>query len=130
MAQYNENLLDIYADLQVDSTCKCESLLPTLNDFGLGGKAIIYSLAISSAYFTNYLEKYMQSNGISNVVRKLYPYKIMGNYGMLSYIYKKAENKSNERAVAEVVFEAGVSKTVDYTIKNRQAMLHIMANIH
>ncbi len=122
MAQYNENLLDIYADLQVDSTCKCESLLPTLNDFGLGGKAITYSLAISSAYFTNYLEKYMQSNGISNVVRKLYPYKIMGNYGMLSYIYKKAENKSNERAVAEVVFEAGVSKTVDYTIKNRQAI--------
>ncbi|MGX3046067.1 N-acetylmuramoyl-L-alanine amidase [Helicobacter sp. T3_23-1056] len=122
MAQYNENLLDIYADLQVDSICKSESMPPTLNDFGLGGKAITYSLAISSSYSKNYLEKYMQRNGVSKAIGKLYQYKIIGNYGILSYLYKKVENKSNQRATAEVVFEAGVSKAVDSIIKNRQAI--------
>lgn len=114
-------VLDVYTGLQV-CTPNLKDLPAPLNDFGLSGKAITYSMTILGAYSSEVLGQYMQKQGISDKTNAFYKYKLMGNFGMLSYLYKKAENKSNERAIGEVIFETGVGIGVDSIIKHRHTI--------
>lgn len=114
-------VLDVYTGLQV-CIPNLKDLPAPLNDFGLSGKAITYSMTILGAYSSEVLGQYMQKQGISDKTNVFYKYKLMGNFGMLSYLYKKAENKSNERAIGEVIFETGVGIGVDSIIKHRHTI--------
>lgn len=115
-------ILDIYTGLQVCMHSNFKELPAPLNDFGLGGKTITYSMTVLGAYSSEALGQYMHNQGVSNKINTLYRYKIMGNFGLFSYFYKKAEGKSNERAVGEVIFETSVGNSVGFIIKHRNAI--------
>ena len=42
------------------------------------------------------LSKYMDSQGVSKRVNTFYQHKITGNFGIFSYLFKKAEEKDDE----------------------------------
>ena len=79
-------------------------------DLGIAGDIINYSMVSISAGSTEILENYMKSQGINNNTIKFYKIKLMGNFGIPSYLFKKAEGKDNERAIKEVVFETAATE--------------------
>lgn len=79
-------------------------------DLGNVGVAINYALVVAGATSDEMLQKYMKNNGVSNITKTFYHYKIMGNFGMLSYFLKKIEGKENQRAMQEVALETMVSE--------------------
>ena len=79
-------------------------------DLGIAGDIINYSMVSISAGSTEILENYMKSQGINNNTIKFYKIKLIGNFGIPSYLFKKAEGKDNERAIKEVVFETAATE--------------------
>ncbi len=79
-------------------------------DLGIAGGITNYSMVSISAGSTEILENYMKSQGINNNTIKFYKIKLMGNFGIPSYLFKKAEGKDNERAIKEVVFETAATE--------------------
>ena len=79
-----------------------------INRRGLGitGDIINYSMVSISAGSTELLESYMKNQGIDKNIAKFYKSKVVGNFGLYSYLFKKVEGKDNERAIQEVVFES------------------------
>ncbi len=67
-----KTILDIYTGLQVCTPTNFKELPTPLSDFGLGGKAITYSIAVLGAYSGGVLEQYMHNQGISNKINTFY----------------------------------------------------------
>ena len=94
--------------------CSCQqdfSQIPiTRRDLGNTGTFINYSMVVAGTGSSELLSKYMDLQGVSKKVDKIYKYKLMGNFGIFSYLFKKAEGKDNERAIKEVVFETAATE--------------------
>ncbi|MBZ7965003.1 hypothetical protein, partial [Campylobacter sp. 2457A] len=90
-------------------------------DLGNMGTFINYSMIIAGAGSGELLNDYMRAQGISNTINEFYKYKLMGNFGIFSYLFKKAEGKDNERAIKEVVFETGVGMLATHKITKQLA---------
>lgn len=60
-------------------------------DLGSTGTFINYSMVVVGAGSSELLSQYMDSQGVSKRVNRLYEYKLMGNFGILSYLFKKAK---------------------------------------
>ncbi|RDU60222.1 hypothetical protein CQA53_11000 [Helicobacter didelphidarum] len=93
--------------------CSCQQdftqNLINRRDLGSTGTFINYSMVAVGTGSSELLSKYMDSQGISNKLNKIYGYKLTGNFGIFSYLFKKVEGKDNERAIKEVIFETGVT---------------------
>lgn len=92
----------------------------TRKDLGNTGTFINYSMAIAQDGSIRLLKDYMESYGISENLREFYRYKIMVNFGVFSFLFKKVEGKDNERAIKEAGFEVG-SGIVSYNVLKRAA---------
>ena len=100
---------NIYASLNI---CQCEfhNGLPQpkkqLNDLGgFTDNFLTFYLPANSAFASAMNDKYYPSNKLFNT-----PTITLGvNYGVIAYLFKKAEGKSNERAVGEATFEFAMS---------------------
>ncbi|WP_300827491.1 N-acetylmuramoyl-L-alanine amidase [Helicobacter sp. UBA3407] len=94
--------------------CSCKqdfTQIPiTRRDLGNTGTFINYSMVVAGTGSSELLSKYMDSQEISKRVNTLYKYKLMGNFGIFSYLFKKVEGKDNERAIKEVVFETAATE--------------------
>ena len=77
-------------------------------NLGMTGVATSYTLSIGGALVDYKMDKYLKSQNVSKGVRFLSSVKITTNFGILSFLYKKVEEKSNERAVTETIIESGM----------------------
>ena len=77
-------------------------------ELGMAGVTISHTLTIGGALADYKMDKFLESQNISNSIRNFSTLKINTNFGILSFLYKKAEGKSNERAS----FETGVETSV------------------
>lgn len=87
---------------------KFEKIPIERRDLGIAGDITNYSIAIVGAGTTESMKNYMHNQGISNKLNKIYEYKLMGNFGIFSYLFKKVEGKDNGRAIGEVILETSV----------------------
>ena len=88
-------------------------------DLGIVGDITNYSMAVVGASATDFTKNYMHNQGVSNKLNKVYEYKLMGNFGVFSYLFKKAEGKDNERAIKEVVFETALGVGIAEIAKSK-----------
>ena len=98
---------DIYKSLEVN--CEDFNRIPiNRRELGMAGVATSYTLSIGGALVDYKMDKYLKSQNVSKGVRFLSSVKITTNFGILSFLYKKVEGKSNERAVTETIIESGM----------------------
>ncbi|TLE07594.1 hypothetical protein [Helicobacter bilis] len=94
--------------------CSCKQNFAQIpiarRDLGNTGTFVNYSMVVVGTGSSELLSKYMDSQEISKRVNTLYKYKLMGNFGIFSYLFKKAEGKDNERAIKEAVFETAATE--------------------
>lgn len=104
-----ENNNTVYGSLEIrkkiDDKFALNQNSANIRDFGNIGTLASYGMSITGATSGKILEQYMIKQSVSTKVITFYKYKIMGNFGILSYLYKKAENKSNTRAFGEIAVE-------------------------
>ncbi|HFS5114450.1 TPA: hypothetical protein ACHDTU_001838 [Campylobacter jejuni] len=107
-----ENNNTIYGSLEIrkkiDDKFALNQNSANIRDFGNIGTLASYGMSITGATSGKILEQYMINQSVSTKVITFYKYKIMGNFGILSYLYKKAENKSNTRAFGEIAVETAI----------------------
>ncbi|EAI1791947.1 hypothetical protein EIQ62_06325 [Campylobacter jejuni] len=107
-----ENNNTIYGSLEIrkkiDDKFALNQNSANIRDFGNIGTLASYGMSITGATSGKILEQYMINQSVSTKVIPFYKYKIMGNFGILSYLYKKAENKSNTRAFGEIAVETAI----------------------
>lgn len=104
----NENK-NIYASLNI---CQCQfhNGLPqpqkSFNDLGnFTSNFLNIYLPANSAFASAMFDKYYPSNKLFNT----HTITLGVNYGVIAYLFKKAEGKSNERAAGEATFEFAMS---------------------
>lgn len=88
------------------------------NDFGDVGTLINYSIVVAGAGLGMLLEEYMGKQGVAKGINIFYQYKLIGNFGVFSYLFKKAEGKDDKRAIQETIFESGMSYALGKMGKN------------
>lgn len=88
------------------------------NDFGDVGTLINYSIVVAGAGLGALLEEYMGKQGVAKGINFFYQYKLIGNFGVFSYLFKKAEGKDDKRAIQETIFESGMSYALGKMGKN------------
>ena len=88
--------------------CKQQSI-QNRNDFGSVGTLINYSIVVAGAGSSELLLEYMKKQRVAKEVTTFYKYKLVGNVGIFSYLFKKVEGKDDERAIQETIFESSVS---------------------
>ena len=80
--------------------CSCKqdfTQIPIIRrDLGNTGTFINYSMVVAGTGSSELLSKYMDSQGVSKRVNTFYQHKITGNFGIFSYLFKKAEGKDDE----------------------------------
>lgn len=89
----------------------------TRRDLGNTGTLVNYSTVVAGTGSSEILSKYMENQGVSNKVNAFYKYKLIGNFGIFSYLFKKVEGKDNERAIQEVIFETAAIEIGGATTK-------------
>ena len=77
-------------------------------ELGMAGDVISHTLTIGGAFADYKMDKFLESQKASNSIRNFSTLKINANFGILSFLYKKAEGKSNERAGIETGIESGI----------------------
>ncbi|MDY4399556.1 hypothetical protein [Helicobacter bilis] len=98
---------DIYKSLEVN--CEDFNRIPiNRRELGMTGVATSYTLSIGGALADYKMDKYLESQNVSSSIRKFSTLKITTNFGILSFLYKKVEGKSNERATTETIIESGM----------------------
>ncbi|WP_221887133.1 hypothetical protein, partial [Campylobacter troglodytis] len=70
---------------------------------------INYSIVVAGAGSSVLLEEYMVKQGVAKGINTFYQYKLIGNFGIFSYLFKKAEGKDDKRAIQETIFESSMS---------------------
>ena len=99
---------NIYKGLE----CSCnefEKIPIERRELGMSGVATSYTLSIGGALADYKMDKYLDAQNTSKGIKALAAIKMTTNFGILSYLVKKAEGKSNERAGTETTIETGVS---------------------
>lgn len=100
---------------------KFEKIPIERRDLGIAGDITNYSIAIVGAGTTESMKNYMHNQGISNKLNKIYEYKLMGNFGIFSYLFKKVEGKDNGRAIGEVILETSVGYIATHELTAKTA---------
>ena len=121
MSEKNKN---IYKGLE----CHCnqfEKIPIHRRDFGATGIVISNGLVIAENLSTETLDKHLKNNGIDDKMRKIPKINIMMNFGILNFLYKKAEGKSNQRALTELGVETsiGLAATSKLAVKTGVSLL-------
>lgn len=98
---------DIYKNLEVN--CEDFNRIPiNRRDLGMAGVATSYTLSIGGALADYKMDKYLESQNVSKGVRFLSNVKITTNFGILSFLYKKVEGKSNEIAETNTIQDTNI----------------------
>ncbi|EAI7507967.1 hypothetical protein CNT07_09715, partial [Campylobacter coli] len=121
MSEKNKN---IYKGLE----CHCsefERIPIHRRDFGATGIVISNGLVIAENLSIETLDKHLKNNGIDDKMRKIPKINIMMNFGILNFLYKKAEGKSNQRALTELGVETsiGLAATSKLAVKTGVSLL-------
>lgn len=98
---------NIYKGLE----CHCNEfeIIPIdRRDLGIAGVASSYTLSIGGAAADYKMNEYLKTQEVSKGVRTLSSVKITANFGILNYLFKKVEGKSNERTLIETGIETGI----------------------
>ena len=105
--------------------CSCQQDFTQIpinrRDLGSTGTFINYSMVAIGTGSSELLSKYMDSQRISNKLNKIYEYKLMGNFGIFSYLFKKVEGKDNGRAIGEVILETSVGYIATHELTAKTA---------
>ena len=115
---------NIYKGLE----CSCnhfEKIPIHRRDFGTTGVVISNGLVIAENLSIETLDKHLKNNGIENKIRKIPKINIMMNFGILNFLYKKAEGKSNQRTLIELGVETsiGLATTSKLAVKTGVSIL-------
>ena len=115
---------NIYKGLE----CSCnhfEKIPIHRRDFGTTGVVISNGLVIAENLSIETLDKHLKNNGIENKIRKIPKINIMMNFGILNFLYKKAEGKSNQRTLIELGVETsiGLATTSKLAVKTGISLL-------
>lgn len=76
---------------------KFEKIPIERRDLGNTGTFINYSMVVVGTGSSELLSKYMDSQEVSKRVNTLYKYKLMGNFGIFSYLFKKLRDNKYDR---------------------------------
>ena len=105
---------DIYKSLEVN--CEDFNRIPiNRRELGMTGVATSYTLSIGGALADYKMDKYLDTQNTSKGVRVLSTVKITTNFGILNFLYKKAEGKDNQRAMKELTTETIMGYTLTET---------------
>ena len=98
---------NIYKSLE----CYCDEFKKIPNDrreLGMAGVITSYTLNIGGALADYKMDKYLDTQNVSRGIKALSTIKITTNFGILNFLYKKAEGKSIERAGIETAIETSI----------------------
>ena len=115
---------NIYKGLE----CNCnefEKIPIHRRDFGTTGVIISNGLVITENLSIETLDKHLKNNGIEEKIKKIPKINIMMNFGILNFLYKKTEGKSNQRALTELGVETsiGLATTSKLAVKTGVSLL-------
>ncbi|RDU59487.1 hypothetical protein CQA53_11410, partial [Helicobacter didelphidarum] len=94
-------------------------------ELGMAGGVVTYGVAITEGFAIYGLDKYSKNMNVGHTATEITKLKIKMNFGVLSFLQAKMENKSNERALKEV----GVGIGIGYAMETKIAQTAIKTGV-